>query len=387
MPRRSEKSKVGSINSINVVGNGNYLRISIAGKHFLDGKRKFLSLGLKDCDIDRADAEVKVSMMRSDLTRGMFDDSLDRYQSAKQKSKTEVSDSISQVWDFYLNYKSAKLKESTISYLQHGLGRLIHLCPHQQITAALFIRNWLLANTTASMAKRVLLHLNAAVKWAIKTGLCKLDKSPFVDMAADLPKHRWEEEGSPNAFSPEEKDLFIRSIYNHTNSSVSHYGNFIAFLFLTGCRPSEAIGLRYKDLDLLSGFIQFRGSIVRVKGKAILSKGSKNNKQRKFRINSALNELLSKIVLDKHEQGDLCFKSKRGKTIEYSGFSRLVWKEISTEICQRHTTPYSARDTFITEQLTAGIPAATVAAWCDTSINQIQKRYLDPRRAEEIEPV
>jgi integrase len=387
MPRRSKRSEIGSIDSISVVLNGKYLRIGIAGKHFDDGERKFLSLGLKDNEIDRADAEMKAALIRSDILKGKFDESLARYSPESKRSKQENSESISELWNFYVNYKSVKLKESTVNYMRSGLGKLIHDCPHQSVNAALLIRNWLLEQTTSSMVKRILTHLNAAINWAIQNKLCRLDISPFKGMAGDLPKHKWEEEGSPNAFSLVEKSLFINAISNHKNPSIAHYDRFIRFLFMTGCRPSEAIGLRYSDIDLVDGHINFGGSIVRINGKPTRSKGSKNNKQRKFKMNELLLNLIHPLIIGNELLDVLVFFGVKSNEIEYGYFSRNIWKPIATEICKRNTTPYSARDTFITEQLTAGIPAAKVAAWCDTSISQIQKRYFDPNRIDDIEPI
>jgi integrase len=271
--------------------------------------------------------------------------------------------------------------------MRTGLGKLIHDCPHQSITDSLFIRNWLLEQTTSSMVKRIFTHLNAAVNWAINHNLCKLSVSPFKGMAGDLPKHKWEEEGLPNAFSLVEKSLFINKISNHQNPSISHYDRFIRFLFMTGCRPSEAIGLRYSDINFDGGYINFGSSIVRINGKAIRSKGSKNNKQRKFKMNELLLCLIPRLNTNDELSDKLLFSGVKSNGIEYGYFSRNIWKPVATEICQRNTTPYSARDTFITEQLTAGIPAAKVAAWCDTSISQIQKRYFDPNRVDDLEPV
>jgi integrase len=387
MPRRSKQFSIGSIDTVTVVSNGKYLRIGIAGKHFENGQRKFLSLGLQDNPIDRADADMKAALIRSDILKGQFDESLDRYSPVSKRSNPDVVESISSIWDFYVNYKSAKLKESTIHYLRTGLGRFIHDCPHQAVNTALLIRNWLLEQTTSSMVKRVLTHLNAAVNWAIKNNLCKIAVSPFQGMASDLPKHQWEEDGSPNAFSNEEKKLFIQEIDNHPNPAISHYSNFIEFLFMTGCRPSEAIGIRHGDIDLRANYINFRGSIVRINGKAVRSRGSKNNKQRKFKINERLLSLILKLTINNSSSSELLFSGVKSDEIEYGYFSRNIWKPIATNICNRKTTPYSARDTFITEQLTAGIPAAKVAAWCDTSISQIQKRYFDPNRVDDIKPV
>ncbi|NEQ37051.1 MAG: hypothetical protein F6K40_12505 [Okeania sp. SIO3I5] len=43
----------------------------------------------------------------------------------------------------------------------------------------------------------------------------------------------------------------------------------------------------------------------------------------------------------------------------------------------KESTPYSCRDTFITEQLSNGISPTIIAKWCDTSVKMIETHYFD----------
>lgn len=303
---------------------------------------------------------------------------------------------LKELWEKYLEYKSTKLKESTIDYLKVGLGKFIIECPFQDFNDSLKIRDWLLRKTTSSMTKRILTHLTAAIKWGIKHQLVLLPSNPFEGMAAELPKHNWEDNSNPNAFNEHEKSLIIQAFENHkgnwngrgfTGFAYSYYAPFVKFLFMTGCRPSEAIGLQWKHIkeDLFQ--ITFESSIVRIQGKATRMKGSKNNKTRKFNCNEHLQAVLRSIHPKDHDPEALVFPSPQGKIINYGNFSKVAWKRIVELLIERKTTPYSCRDTFISEQIAKGVPTAVVAKWCDNSVEMIEKQYLDTKLLEQLKPL
>lgn len=51
--------------------------------------------------------------------------------------------------------------------------------------------------------------------------------------------------------------------------------------------------------------------------------------------------------------------------------------------------PYSCRDTFtfITLQLLKGVPTGVIANWCDTSVQMIERHYLDKLKVSQLRPV
>jgi integrase len=374
-----------SIPGITIVTNEERLRLRVPGSLLPENKQQFVALGLDDTPANRLTAEAKILEIRSDMLNGEFDTTLDKYRLKGKARAAKIAD-IGKLWIEYLKYKQKSAKESHYDHLARGLGKLIAANPYQEIDDALAFREWLLENTTIGMTKRILTHCNAAVEWGMKNRLVVGSSSPYSGMSGDLPKHAWELEGKPNALTLDEIGKVRAAFADHDDINVENYAMFVDFLFLTGCRPSEAIGLRVCDVAKGS-HITFNGAIVRVQGRAVRTTGSKNNKARKFPINRDLEKLLDEAIWDTFKPEDLVFTSISGKTILYSYFCGKIWKSIVTPIIGRDSTPYSCRDSFITHQLAGSMPPSNVCAWCDTSIPVIQKRYLDPALAFEVRPL
>jgi integrase len=372
--------------TITIVPNGGRLRLRIPGSLLPENKVQFVALGLDDTPANHLIAEAKILEIRSDMLNQVFDMTLEKYR-LKTKAKAAKIANIGELWLEYLKYKERTAKESHYDHLARGLGKLIGENPYQEIDDALAFREWLLENTTIGMTKRILIHCNAAVEWGIKHRLVTRLSSPYAGMSGDLPKHAWEMDGKPNALSLAEIDRVRSAFSDHEDIKIENYAMFINFLFLTGCRPSEAIGLRVCDVASDRSYISFNGAIVRVQGRAVRTTGSKNNKARKFPINRDLAKLLDEAIWDTSRPEDLVFTSISGKTILYSYFCSKIWKPVVTPIICRDSTPYSCRDTFITHQLAGSMPPSNICAWCDTSIPVIQKRYLDPALALEVRPL
>jgi integrase len=372
--------------TITIVVTGERLRLRVPACLLPSNKPEFISLELEDTPVNRLIAEARILAIRSDLLNGEFDTSLCKYGGANRRKKIKT-DEIGELWLEYLKYKEKSVKASHYDHLAKGLGKFIQENPNQKLEEALAFREWLLDNTTIWMSKRILMYCNAAVEWGIKNKLVCCDISPYAGMAEDLPKHKWEREGNPNAFTLKEINQIRVAFAEHENVNINNYALFVDFLFLTGCRPSEAIGIRVKDIAPDRSHILFNGGIVRVQGQEIRTVGSKNNKSRKFPINADLLQILDESIWENSHPDDLVFTSISGKTIRYSYFLQDIWKPIVKPIVGRDSSPYSCRDSFITHQLMQGIAPSTVCAWCDTSIKVIQKRYLDPSLALEVQPV
>jgi integrase len=367
------------------------LRICIPRSCF-GGKQKYLTLGLSDTPKNRALAQSTLDAMQSDINLGTFDITLERYKpKVKQQSYLKaVSElhpqmKLSELWESYLKYLTPIRKASTMHYLKVGLTPNILACPIQSPYKAVEIRDWLLSRTTPSMTKRILTQLNAAFNWGLKHKNLTGTISPFEGMAKEF-KHRYEQESNANAFTLEERDRIIEAYKKHkiNGCSYSYYASFVEFLFLTGCRPNEAVGLEWKDIDSSSRFISFNGGIYCANGKAVSSKGqgSKNNKFRTFPCNEKLRNLLESLP----KTNALVFPSPKGKAINYNNFSKKPWHTIVDPI-KLNTTPYSCRDTFITEQIAKGVNIGTLSKWTDNSVQTIEKYYLDINSMNHILPL
>ncbi|MCU0544855.1 MAG: tyrosine-type recombinase/integrase [Oscillatoriaceae cyanobacterium Prado104] len=406
-PARAKKG------SVVVQTNEGRLRLQMP-RHLYGGNRKFLYLNLADTPENWKLAEAKAQLIESDIKFERFDATLKKYKPQTHLTVIETVKPVPQLtltelFTKYLEFKKPTYKPTTFGYME-TLHEYLGRCPHQSLSedSALQIRAWFLADTTNSMTKRLLTHLNAAVRWGIKFKIVSsLTVSPFEGMAADLPKHNWESDPEPNAFTPAEKQLVLDAFKNHKGTwngrgeagqKFCFYYPMVRFWFLTGCRPSEAIGLRWCDVSADFSYIVFNGSVQHSKGKEVRVEGSKNNKRRKFPCNEELSQLLQSIKPQSSLDRDkLVFPSPvKGGAINYNNFTKQVWHKLVDPITKnsrdasddrKTTTPYSCRDTFITEQVGKGVPSAVIAKWCDTSEKVINSTYLDGKILEHLRPL
>jgi integrase len=355
--------------------------------------KRYLSLNLADTPENRQIAEKKAHEIELDIISGEFDETLTKYKPQRHLSivnpdEPQIVSTISELWDRYIDYKRQSLKPRTLDKLA-VLEKHIKRCPYQALNEGMKIRISLLQQTTNSQAKDVLMYLSAACKWGMKRGLVTFN--PFEGMYNELPKHKWQDNSQPNAFSEEEKQKIIQGFKNHKPAKgigYSHYAPFVEFLFLTGCRPSEAIGLQWQHITPDCSRITFDSALVQVgNGERVRVNGSKNNKKRTFNCNQSLQELLLKIKSENPHHESLVFPSPEGLSIHYRNFSRRAWDKIVDPLVERKTTPYSCRDTFISQQIAKRVPTAVVAKWCDNSVEMIEQKYLDSQVLEQLKPL
>ncbi|MFM6189292.1 tyrosine-type recombinase/integrase [Planktothrix sp.] len=361
----------------------NRLRIRLP-KTVLNGKDKTFSLGLSaNSPRDWNKAQEICDLINTDIRLDLFDPTLERYlpqyKTSKylEKVKNLFPDiSLMELWQKYMEYKTPTWKPSTLHHRQRCITPLIKKSGVSSPYDALELRQKLINITSEGYVKKTLQQVNAAFKWGIKHKLVR-GTNPYDGMASEFKENYEKEEPKPNAFSNEEKLAILEAFQNHKirGNSYKRYYPLVKFWFLTGCRPSEGIGLKWENIKASS--IEFTESITTVGGKPTYSDKSKNNKTRLFPMNQELRGFLDSIKPEQYNPTDLVFPSPDGKPINYGNFSQRAWDSVVDPISKRNTTPYSCRDTFITEQVNKGVPPALVAKWCDTSVGMIERHYYD----------
>jgi integrase len=381
------------------------LRLSLP-RQWYGGKQKYLSLGLSDTPENRAIANQRIAEIERDWKLDNFDPTLERYKNGERgKANLSVIESIqktiwiSDIWDKYQEYKKDSRKQATLEQIRY-LTQHIHKLGKIEITDTLGVIEGLKKITTNHQTKRCLIELNAVCKWAIKHRLItSISVSPYEGLANELPRYNYQSNPKPNAFSESQMNEVINAFKSHhgnnngkviTGYAHKHYASFVEFLFLTGCRTSEAIGLQWKQISSDCGEICFDGSLQYLRNEWVRSQGSKNNKNRIFPCSERLRNLLLKhrpAWFDEANCADaLVFPAPKGGAINRGNFSNGVWKKIVDPI-KAGTTPYSCRDTFITLQILKGVPEGVIAKWTDTSIEMIQKHYADYLHLRAIRPI
>lgn len=363
------------------------------------GDRKYISLGFADTPQNRKLAQMKANAIELDILAGHFDETLARYKPKKAATKELVQEitpkptlTLLELWSQYTSYKASSVKETTQLYYE-SFERLFEKVGDAPLMNALCVKEKLEMVTTVHQTKKALMQLNAACKWAVKHGL--VEANPYEGMANEMPKYRYQVEPNPNAFSREEREQVIQAFKEHqgnwngrgyTGIRYSHYASFVEFLFLTGCRPSEAVGLRWGNVAGDCKSVRFVESITTSgRGKQIRVEGSKNNKKRDFPCSERLQKLLISIRPGAVKAEALVFPAHRGGAINYNNFANNAWKRLAEPI-KPGSTPYSCRDTFITIQILKRKQESVIAKWCDTSVEMIQRHYADFLKMGSLRP-
>jgi integrase len=365
------------------------LRLRLPRQVF-NGKQKYLTLGLPDTDVNRRIAAAKATMIESDIALERFDYTLVKYGKPAPTQLTVVESikpstmTIPELWARYFESKRSKIKAKTIEKYENFASLFLKL-EDVPLDDALAVQKRLEEVTTISRTRDSLMYLSSACQWGMKHKLVNAD--PFSGMSKELPKHRYMTDPTPNAFTEEERDRIIELFRNDKRKGMNYrpYASFVEFLFLIGCRPSEAVGLCWKHVSKDCGTIHFEESLVQVRNKRVKSQGSKTNRTRKLAISPRLQALMKSIRPEVPEPEALVFPSPDGDSINYRNFSRRAWKAIVDPI-KPATTPYCCRDTFITLQLLKGVPSAVIAKWCDTSTEMIDRNYADKLKLTQLRP-
>lgn len=362
---------------------------SIEISFFYKGKMRYIGGGPYN-STNLVLANQKAQQIALDLFSGNFDETLQKYKSAiaiqRDKEAVKILTPL-ELWEQFSAQLALQTKVTTQIYNETftALFRKVGNIPVQKAEE---VKATLLKITTVSQTKRALAKLSAACEWGVRKEI--LTKNFYQGMAKDMPKFRYQLDPRPNAFSEEEKLQVIRNFQSDKRKGINftHYAPLVEFWFLTGCRPSEGIGLQWKNVSDDFSEISFKGSITQVGGKApVRVSYSKNNKSRVFPCNERLTELLINIKPPKVNSEALVFPSIKGDgPINYNNFCRRAWTTLVDPI-KKGTTPYSCRDTFITQQLIQGIPTYLIATWCDTSIKMIETHYADYMQMSHIKPV
>jgi integrase len=296
---------------------------------------------------------------------------------------------LKELWNKFLADKLPHIKAKTkdeYANFTHLLDKLELLGSDALSYDALKTKQNLLSITTNDQTRRMLQYLGACCIWGMKHRL--ITDNPFSGLATDMPKRKSVTDPDPNAFTEAEREAVIEAFKNDKRVGMNyrHYVAIVEFWFLTGCRPSEAIGLTWGNVSDDCSAVIFNGSIQTIRGVQVRSELSKNNKVRSFAVSLRVQELLkSRRPLDAALLS-LVFPSPKGKAINYPNFLTKVWGKIVDPI-KPNTTPYNCRDTFITHQLIKGVPSAVIAKWCDTSTGMIDKNYADKLKLSWIKPI
>ena len=153
------------------------------------------------------------------------------------------------------------------------------------------------------------------------------------------------------------------------------YHAFVFFRFWTGTRPSEAIALRWGDVDLKNQRIRIRRS--RVLGEDGRPKTGRS--RRDVVVHGGLKKILRACLPRRPAPEDFVFTTPGGAPIDEANFQRREWLPALRALRIRPRPFYNCRHTYISMLLAAGAKPLFVCRQTGTSLEMIEKHYGDAR--------
>jgi integrase len=353
------------------------------------GKQYILSPGGQYGDrLAMANADRIASQIKTDIIAGYFDSTLEKYQpKVKQPDNVvsiskDVAPNLQELWEQYKLAKQASVAKTTQKEKWSQIDRcLTKLSPEilNPENARLLIPE-LLKTYSVTTLERIINDIHACSNWAFEIGLISIN--PWRRLKQQLPD-KPQSSRTKKAYSRNEVNAIIQAFrgdwYCNIKSAFkdSWYADFVEFLFLTGCRPEEAIALTWdcvKDKVIVFDKAYSCGIL----------KNTKNNKARMFPITPQIRELLDRrLTYVSTISSKLLFPAQNSSYINLRNFTQRYTKRIVENLVnegkvKQYLPTYNLRNTSITHYLRQGVDIATVAALMETSEEMINQHYWSP---------
>ena len=324
-------------------------------------------------------ASVKVAEIKLDMLKGCFDTTLKKYEylhtSKPVKTNTDLLEGInsckkllfitelaSKFNDWCKYFRNVHVDDS-IDYLniRRWLEKGLET-PIPSIAEKLCSENW-----ATSTYNRRLSYLNTFFSWLVENGLIERNYLNNVCKRRDKSKKKCIRR---KPLEENEIVAFLDAIKNNTYCPTSsrfkhsHYFHFLSFVFYTGVRNAEAIGLRVKHIDFENNKIEISETFARtIKGTnhaARIRKGTKTQNVRYLPLSVELSEIIIPQTMGK-KQDDFVFTSPMGLSIDDRMLKRRILKPVMQKLGLGDRDLYAARHSFGTRAVQQGMVLTDVA--------------------------
>jgi integrase len=384
-------------------------------------RQKYFSLKLKDSHANRKKAEEIAAKAHLDILTNQVDLSGKRYSPFYQTNPKHTHlkkdlPSLVELYDLFcenfLVFKQCSHAHYRKKYRTHLL-KAIQSLP-SDITNRQEISQEILKLDVGVMSKRRIINvLTRAEKWAKKNEIIPnyidISFNDYLDLVSTKPPTRYPQrmlekgfieiraDGEILAFTKDEAIAIMDFAEDSGIARFKKFSKFIKFKFLTGCRTSEGIGLKWKHINQDCSEITFCQSYDKYNK---VNKTTKNEKTRRFYCAPELQEMLLEVRPSDWQSEDYVFYfNERHKPICLTYFEAIWLGTITTRKSgkkvwhiglleflleagklKKYLPEYYTRHTFATLQLEAGLSINEVAYLLGDTVETALKHYVKARR-------
>ncbi|MEH2009462.1 tyrosine-type recombinase/integrase [Nostoc sp.] len=369
--------------------------------------QKKIRPGLSDVPQNYTLLESKCLQIHLDFLNGCFDPTLVKYGIGKDRPQLAIVPPVKkeirmlELYDKYVEYRGKDTSLNTHHQMKVTLRNAIEQAINTVGENALEIRSWLLSNRCKKTSKECLRFLSKAHKLGVKHGLCFVD--PFDEMSSEVSVNK-----TSNKFDDDHEDIFnqqlsytleeMEAIINYGYGRKLNCAVLIEFLFLTGTRISEAIAIKWSDVNWERESLRIARQWS-IKGKCFIPlKGTKNIPEHlDYRIfpmpkNYRLWNLM-KSVEKRENKLDLVFVNGNNNPIsriyigdvwrgsQATGSRGIIPELIKQGKVSKYLSIHHTRHTFsCIQQNIYGIDSKVVSSWCGHHLEVNDKQYWETDR-------
>lgn len=328
------------------------------------GKQHYLYCGLADTPLNRIVAEGKAKVIEGDLATGNFDPSLAKYKPERQNQISVVA-----LFERFMESRSKQVYDRTLEKYKGLLTKLREFFANKpaiiisETEAEKFKENLATQIAPITLRERIAL-LKACWNWGIKKKL--VVENPWADIKVRVPVKQ-----KPKPFTKGELQKIIIAF----REQFPNYADFVEFLFGTGTRTGEAIGLQWKHLNDDCSIAWIGESVSRGRRKE-----TKTGSDRYLPLTSHLQQMLLARqsvarVREQFSMEDLVFPAPHGGAIDDHNFRNRAWKPVLNSLGIPYRKPYTTRHTLVSHALEKGMNPVNVAELTGHNVRTLYQHY------------
>jgi len=374
--RQSGRQKKKAKGTVKIESDKDWLRLRFTHA----SKRRAFALGLPDSNINRKFAEQKARQIELDILSSNFDTTLQKYK--PQKTQEEIEAELITTEELILKFIEYKSKfvssprslekyQSVLTHLRsfnlkgkNDLGSLVtQFAVDFKPDYSEQFYQYLSGKLAPLTLKQSIVWLSACWRWGIEKEMVESDPwKPLIKRVKVPPKQM------PKPFTSEEIKAIIQGF--NQDRYYSHYAGFVEFLFGTGCRTGEAIGLCWKHLNEDCSTVWIGESLSRG-----VRKATKTNRARTITLTPRLRSLLLSMRSENLDLDRSVFTSPKGNPIDDHNFRNRAWKSVLSKVGVEYRKPYNTRHTLISHALNQGMNPVEVAQLTGHDVQTLYENY------------
>ena len=346
MPKPKRRSPHGSV-SIMTLSNHLHLRWSYQSTRF--------RLAMKLCNnpINLQAARAKAAQIEQDIAREQFDETLQKYrpQPIAPTEQPKLTTTIA-LWERWM--QKHRLDGVAPITLANRYQTMANLLNHFKRTIeteqdARDFQNFLLIRQSPATANRCIKMLKSFCTWLMKTG--EMNHNPFDEIRPA--KDAGLRSTKRDAFSLDEVQRILQTFRLHP--LYFRYHDFVLVLMTFGLRPSEAIGLQWKDINFTQRTITIAESLSRTgEGSRRARRGRKNGTITVLNLPDDIYIMLEGWFTTISKPHDLIFTNTQGRAIDDGNFAQRIWKPLLQQAGIPHRSPYNCRHSMASHAIDQG---------------------------------